>query len=263
MKKAGLQEEYQPTEYEDSSYEIIGTVSQEHHFIPLEAPVVKALAIERDEMFRDFGGLEKIGNTRRWNLPSAVAKERQKRLDEPKEVIPTITMTVAEYEAKLAAIEKVAREEAHESAKIEATAKMQQASEQLLTFYEELERRVLKELKEIERQAVILSSKIATRLVRQVVEINPDYLLEIIKEGLGIAQSSNILKIRVSEEDFEFLQFYGIANQLKGKDDFWEFVADVNVKSGCIIETRSGGEIDFSLEKALAKVEEQLFKITK
>ena len=89
-----------------------------------------------------------------------------------------------------------------------------------------------------------------------------EYINDVIRAGLERLGSSRPLRIRVSAQDFEFIEVVGIAKSMKEYDGTWAFVADESINAGCIVET-SAGEIDFQLDEAWERIKQNVVSIMK
>jgi flagellar assembly protein FliH len=117
-------------------------------------------------------------------------------------------------------------------------------------------------LQELESDAVKFSLEIAKKLVGQAVEINPEYIIEIVREALSKVGSALIERVRVSPQDFEFIEIFGVRKMLDDSDQSWNFESDETVRSGCVVDT-SAGEIDYQLEEAWQRIAEQVMRVVK
>ncbi|MCB0339351.1 MAG: hypothetical protein KDD53_07090, partial [Bdellovibrionales bacterium] len=126
--------------------------------------------------------------------------------------------------------------------------------------FEDLSKQLSEKLAVIEQQAVQLAIEVSRKIVDTTVEIQPEYLIEVIREGLKHTGAATISKIRVSPQDMEFINVIGISKQFKEHDGSWSFEADDSIRSGCVIET-SAGEIDYRLDEAWKRVQDSVLKV--
>src|SRR5690606_16120529 len=112
----------------------------------------------------------------------------------------------------------------------------------------DLARQIEERITQTEKDAVALALEISKKIIDTTVEVNPEYLVHIVREALGQAGAAAIRKIRVSPQDYEFIEVVGLRRQFESEGS-WDFEADETIRSGCIVET-SGGEIDFQLDRA-------------
>lgn len=110
-----------------------------------------------------------------------------------------------------------------------------------------------------EKELVELALAIAKKVIAHEIKTNKESIKKIIKEALKQVAGSKKIKIKLGQDDFEFVKnakssFLGINDSIESID----FEADENITGGgCIIETNFG-EIDASIEKQLQVVEETL-----
>ena len=114
----------------------------------------------------------------------------------------------------------------------------------------------------IERHAVELAVDMARNIIEGAVEINPEYIIPIIREAIQMAGGATIERVRVSPEDMEFIEVIGVAKRLKEHDGSWNFEADPEIKSGCVVDT-SAGQVDYQLDQAWARARDEVLKLTR
>ncbi len=254
---------YQETPYEDASWEIVGELEEAHEFIPMELPVVKGEEFVVDPMFADYGGLPQSDAPKRWHLPENQAfsgdttdADHEREIEELKK----------EFEQKL----ELAKEAAFEAGKVEGiTAGAEKSNERFSkmegsfgNIAKDLERQIQEILAKVEKDAVQLSLQISKKLLDTAVDINPEYIVEIVREAIGQTGTALIRKVRVSNEDLEFIDVLGVRKAMKEYDGSWEFEGDSTIKSGCVVET-SAGEIDYQLDKAWERIRDNVVKVVR
>ena len=116
-------------------------------------------------------------------------------------------------------------------------------------------------LRGIEPQAVELISKILGKLVGGAVKINPQIILYLIREGLSESTGTEGTKIRISPDDFNYVQeHFNEITMYSGSQDI-ELIKDAGLKPmDCIIET-AYGNIDSSLNQQLESLQADLLYI--
>ena len=261
---ADSQADYEPTPWEDANWEIVGEVSATLEFTPMAVAVCEAEAEQiSDSMFPDYGGRDTSGKPTRWHLPEELGSsyqsgEKQQVTDEPE---------IARL--RLEELEKIKAEEfargvaqGRADAQAEDGARVAEMQERLATLMQDLKTQMDEVRTEVESQAVNLSLAVARKIIDQAVEINPEYIVDILREAISQAGASVIRSIRVSPEDLEFIEFASIEAKLREMDSNWQFIADPTVRAGCVLET-SAGEIDFQLDRAWERVRDQVVKVIK
>jgi flagellar biosynthesis/type III secretory pathway protein FliH len=96
--------------------------------------------------------------------------------------------------------------------------------------------------------------------VGAIVDINPEYIIDIIKEGIALAGGAKIKSIKVSPQDLEFLNLLNLSKQFKKFDGGWSFEGDDTIKSGCVVEM-IGGVVDYQIDKAWERIRDQVVKV--
>ncbi len=110
----------------------------------------------------------------------------------------------------------------------------------------------------VEKQSFDLALAISRKILTTTAEIKPEYIVEVITEGLKCCGSAKPLRIRLSHDDYEFIEVVGLPAQLSPTELGVTYIPDDTVKSGCIIET-DFGDIDVTLEKMWEQVRESLY----
>jgi flagellar biosynthesis/type III secretory pathway protein FliH len=119
---------------------------------------------------------------------------------------------------------------------------------------------IRQEVEAVERRAVEFAIHVARKLVGTIVEINPEYVLEVIQEAVKVTGGAIIKAIRVSPQDLEFLKMLSPERQFKEFDGSWSFQSDETIRAGCVVET-SAGEVEFDLDKTWERIRESVTKI--
>lgn len=258
------QKDYEPTAYEDSSWEVVGELVETKEFVPMPVQILPATTVYSDPMFADYGGIPENPEIQRWHLPDEllVSERRKRGPSETAQEIPQVSLT----EQELATLKDSAYQEGRlagvEEAASQSNERMAAIEKRISEIISDLSKQTDEHRLQTEKRAINLAIAIAHKLTHHSVEINPEYILPIIREGLGLAATAVVKTIKVSPQDLEFIQLMGISKILKERDDNWEFVADAGVRAGCILET-SAGEIDFDLESAFARIKDQALKVIK
>lgn len=253
------QTSYRETPYEPAQWELIGTLDENPTFEPLSVEVVSEFAVTTDPMFQDFGGIPTEKLAKRWHNANSANWEGEKKEAEEVPVIPTVTLTVEEFEAKLLEVRNAAIQEMEEKFKEEHSAYQAEIGTQIETVFQDLQNQLNLEYQECEKKSVQLAVDISNKIIAHGVEVNPEYIIPIIREALDLAGAATIHKVKVSPQDMEFLDVVGFAEKLKKSDSKWFFEADPTIKAGCIVDT-SAGQIDYDLDKAWERVKDNVVK---
>jgi len=254
---------YRETPYQDSSWEIIGEDIRHEHFVPMDVEVFSYEEASVDAMFADFGGRSKAGDGgKRWHLPEHLAYQSEEEKSKKNAQEEQLSFTPAQLEE----IKSAAREEGRRLAVEEIAMRQQEKLSQIERHLAETLNDLTKQLREhqerLERDCVDLAIKIARKIIDGAVEINPEYIIPIVREALQLAGGAAIQKVRISPQDMEFIELVGISRHLKEYDGSWQFEADSTIRAGCVIET-SAGEIDYQLDQAWERVQDNILKVVR
>ena len=254
------QSDYHPTEYSDSSWELVGERQSTEDFVPLGVEVVSQSENVVDPMFDNFGGLSPQTGPKRWHLPTHLAHKTPQ--DEARELVDEKRQSFSEEELGLLRQEvlqsgiKTGREEAEKHHKTER----EHWERRVTDLFKDLNTQLEERLQALERKAVELAVAIGRKIIDGAVEINPEYILKVVSDALALSGGASILRVRISPQDMEFMEVIGAARQLKEYDGSWKFEVDDTIKAGCVVET-SAGEIDYQLDSAWERVRENVIKV--
>ncbi|MCS6893031.1 MAG: FliH/SctL family protein [Deltaproteobacteria bacterium] len=112
---------------------------------------------------------------------------------------------------------------------------------------------------ELEEKMTLLAIRLAEKLILQAVQFNCEAVLAFMKETVNLTKVLSVQKVRVSPEDFEFIQFINLG-KIQPLQSV-EIVADPTIRSGCIVETTSGNIEMLPLDR-LVDLKNSLFKET-
>lgn len=254
---------YKPTDWDDQSWEVVGRFEDSKEFVPAEFKVLPASDVTIDPMFADYGGLPPKSE-RRWhkaeyhvNDASQMRSREERREQEEQQQREQLEQVVeaARAQAFAEGLEQGRREsaQAHD-------AKLAELRQKIQTVLQDFQRQNVEMVQRVEQQAVGLSLDISKKIIAEAVEINPEYVFNVISEALKQCGTAIIRRVRVSPEDLEFLNLVGIEKHVKDFDGTWHFESDPSVRAGCVVDT-SAGEVDFQLDKAWERVREKIIKV--
>jgi flagellar assembly protein FliH len=254
------QNDFQETPYQQACWEVVGEASAELAFTPLDVKVVGRLSQAVDPMFADYGGLPDDGSRFYRHEKDPASPDFVEDKDEEVEQLRRVSEE--ELELKL----NEAREEVEAKVRQELGEQHAVQLKELSERYETLIQDFSIQFQERERACAVsateLAVEIAKKLIEEAVEINPEYILPIIQEALGLAGTANVIQVRVSPQDMEFLEIMNVRKTVEGAQGNWQFIADESIRLGCIVDT-SAGEIDFQLDKAWERTKAAIVKVIK
>jgi len=254
---------YRETAYEDSSWEIVGEHLNQESFEPLEFSVLPGVDAHVDPMFADYGGLPSDKSSKRFHLAQGETFEASRAAAEEDLVGQHAAQQQSqqnELNRLVAEALEQGRQEGAAAITAESEAQIKALTDQFEGLLTDLSTQLAEHKQSVENQALQLSLQIAEKLIGAAVEINPEYVLKIIQEGLSQVSGAVIKCVKVSPQDYEFLKLVSIPNYIKDYDSSWSFESDDSIKAGCIVVT-SAGEVDYQLDKSFERVREQIMKI--
>jgi flagellar assembly protein FliH len=261
------QDTYRPTQYADTSWPVVGDFINQDFFEPSEFPVVERSNVVTDPMFADYGGGSDTTVTKRLHAANGqqqyAANKKGRPMSEEdvaEEINAALARQAEEFQQQLEQAKAQAFEEGRLSTMEEADTRMQAVEQRYAVVLEDIGTQLNESLRGVERQAVDLAIMISEKLVGQIVEVNPEYLIGIVREGIRLSGGAVIQNIRVSPEDYEFIKLLNLPKQFKDYDGTWEFIADETIRAGCIVTT-AAGEVDYQVDKAWERVKEQVIKV--
>ncbi len=166
----------------------------------------------------------------------------------------------AAHDQELEAVRTATRQEVEAHAGHESEERIRAIEERYRTIIDDMGAQIHQEIEAVERRAVEFSLQVARKLVGTIVEINPEYILQVIKEAIKLTGGATIRAIKVNPQDLEFLKMVSPDRQFKEFDGSWSFQADETIRAGCIVET-SSGEVEFNLDKAWERIKESVTKV--
>lgn len=252
------QKDYIPTPFRISDYEVVGERLKTLDFTPLELSVIPSEHSVADPMFADFGnvippGQERVSHTR----TGQIGKAMEEKSDEP-------VFDIKLFEAELAQRYEAGREagfaEGEEAAKAIIAERYAELQQRYETFQQMIDQEVKSFIARTENQAVQLALAVARKILVTTSDVKPEYIFEVIRQGVKSLGGAVPLKIRVAPQDFEFIQVIGAPTDISAHELGITYESDENIKSGCVIDT-DFGEVDLQLEKMWELVRENLFGV--
>lgn len=246
-------------EYTDQSWELVGEVKFTEEFEPMQLEELDGRSLAGEPMFEDYGGNELKGSGPRFHLPTEQAKDIVDGLKEEEDP-NRVVMRIEELEAMKAEAFAAGRAEAEQEAEAKQKERFATVEAQMSQLLQDIQTQLNEQLLVVEKNAVQFALDVAEKVIFRTVEINPEYIATVIKEAIDLTGSGKIKRVRVSKDDFEFIEYAGIAKSLKEFDGSWAFEADEGIKAGCVVDT-SAGEIDYQIDKSWERVKENVVKV--
>ena len=243
IKKAS---DYVPTPYRASQWEGIESVDPRPMFRNLAVEVLESTNTF-DPMFDRFD----VESFQQDNVEETADENPLEQI--PEEVFEEIRKQA--YEEGLAA----GKELGHADAQIEIVEKYEALATSMKDITENIRNELGLKLEEIEKKSFELALEVSRRVLSTTAEAKPEYILDVIRNGLSHLGTSKPFKIRVSPDDFEFLEVVGLPEDLTLEGAKIKYLADENIVSGCVIET-DFGELNLELDKMWSEIKHMLFK---
>jgi flagellar biosynthesis/type III secretory pathway protein FliH len=166
----------------------------------------------------------------------------------------------AEHERHLEEVKAALQHELSAQYAAESEDKVKSVEERYRTIIDDMGGQIRQEVEAVERRAVEFAVQVARKLVGTIVEINPEYILQVIQEAIKLTGGATIKAIRVGPHDLEFIKMLSPDRQFKEFDGSWSFQADDTIRAGCVVET-SSGEVEFDLDKTWDRIKESVIKV--
>lgn len=166
----------------------------------------------------------------------------------------------AEHERQLEEMKAALQQEIAARCAAESEEKIKAIEERYRSIIDDMGGQIRQEVEAVERRAVEFAIQVARKLVGTIVEINPEYILQVIQEAVKLTGGATIKAIRVSPQDLEFLKMLSPEKQFKEFDGSWSFQSDDTIRAGCVVET-SSGEVECDLDKTWERIKESVTKV--
>lgn len=256
------QAKFESSPWEDSSWPIMGEAPRGEEFFPMEISQVPGTEAKVDPMFADFGGRFAGEQDGRWHLPAHLSAASSRREAKEAEDQQKVQADLAERDQ----IRQQAFQEGLAQGRAEAKAEQEAAlaanQQRISEIFNDLQMQWGEMAAQLANRTTQLSVAIAKKLVETAVEINPEYIVGIVKSAVSQAGGADIRKIKVSPQDMEFIEVVGVHKLFKDFEESWRFEADASIRAGCVVET-SAGEIDFDIDRAFERIREKVVTVAR
>lgn len=235
-----------------AEYEHIGEYAPIQSFEPITAAVLRG-SDQRliDPMFADYGGDASPGYTTAQSHIQGVERVEESVGDQTSAILDSL-----QFQQMLEEERARGFAEGQSEAQSRLDGEVEGLRARVSALCDELGTQVQQEVERIERQAIGLAILISRRIIAEAVEINPEYLLPIVREALGYVGGAEVHRVRISPADLEFVEIEKVRERFDGT---WSFVADPAIVSGCVIETNAG-EVDYRLDAAWDRLKDNVLR---
>ena len=245
--------DYAQSGYRRISWEIAEGLGPQMLFEPLEIEILESDICATDPFFDDFSA-------------TGIKKKSMYRVPVSEEAAEAAAVeakgpSVAEQlEARFQEGLSAGIEQGKAAALKESEAAQKAAQAKVETFFRNLQTQIQSFFAETEKKALQFSLDVSRELLQATADAKPEYILDIIRQGLKATGSATPMKLRVSVADYEFLNIVGLPRDLTSEELGIEYVADESIKSGCVIETNYG-DVDLQLESMWEQLRENLREV--
>jgi len=252
--------DYNATPYSDASWEVVGERQITDKFTPMDVDVLPTDAVFTDPMFEDYGGVDQSGSPKRWHLPQNLAYKPETTEEHRREAEAELKRQEEELQAIRTEAYNSGLVDGAKQGQADAAKEIQANRVKTQTLIQDLQKQVREYLEATIKQSIELSLQVAKCIVESAVEVNPEYIVPLVREALQKSGGAVIRAVKVSPEDFEFIEFIGAPQITPEYDQSWHFEKDETIRSGCVVET-SSGTVDFQLDAAWERIRDQVIKV--
>jgi flagellar assembly protein FliH len=240
-----------------SDWEIVGERAPAANFSPLECPI---LGDSRGEGNFNFDNFSVVAAAE--SLSDNVIGQSGGPPPAPPEGLVSEDQHQRELAEQFESGHIAGYEEGYATGKAESEASLNELKSHAAEFLTALNQESLTTFQRMEKHAVQLALSIAKKILSTTAEVRPEYILEVVRDGLKLTGAAKPLRIRVSPADLEFIEVVGMPPELSTEELGAKYVLDESVRSGCVIET-DFGDIDLQLEKMWEQVAANLYEVYK
>lgn len=242
-------------------WEEVGERIKQDDFVPLQIEVTKKTEVFSGLIQEQFEEpIEYALGPRAHTSVAATRAEQQRKLKLEKELSEQIILTQAQIDQMVEEAYNRGKEETLSEAVNSNNERITNMEQSLKTVLDDLVSQEQASIEDLERNALKLTLEISEKIIEHAVEINPEYILSIIKEALNLSGGARIKRVKVSPQDMEFIEVMKVSQSIKEFDGTWNFEADETIKAGCILES-SAGAISFDLVKSWEKIRDKVLSI--
>lgn len=242
------QRDYRPTPYRASQWEGIETLDRNPSFKAINLEVMVNEGLTFDPMFEQFDA--HLRNKPQYGEAVEEVIESAPVIDE--QLLAEIRAQAFE-EGRQAGIQEGILDA--QSGIIERYEALSGTLNEITTNIKvELDQRIL----ELETKAVSLALDISKRILSTTAEAKPEYIIDVIRRALTELGTQKGLVIRVSHQDYEFLEVVGLPEDLMGAQSKIKYVPDDKIESGCVVETEYGS-VNLELDHMWNEVKDKIY----
>jgi flagellar assembly protein FliH len=240
--------------FKTGTWEVVSGSHESSGFLSMELPIVQGAV--SDNLFQRFDLAPDSDSVVCWHSKGGVEEKAalKKRIKQLEQEI--VSKTKESFEQGY----KKAQAEGAELLVQERAALTKEISSRVAALEEEIRKKFTEALNNVEKDSAKLSIQIAQRIVHQAAETHPEYIVDLVRGALASMKGGQVIRVRVSPQDHEFLSLVELPNDLANEELSIKYVADDNIKGGCIIET-DFGIVDAQLDTMWSQVRDKIFEV--
>ena len=248
------QRDYNPTPYVDTTWEIDGLQVAERDFMPLEVNIVHEDHADADPMFEVFDkGIPRDQETMFYG-----EAPKKKQAEAPVVDADLIAAMEAEWQVRVEEAKQAGFQEGVAVAEASIAERYEQLTARVKSITDAVYQQWSTLAGTLERNAVELSLQVSKKILSTTADVKPEYIITVIREALAQLGAAKPVRIRVSHEDYEFLHVIGLPLDISAGEIGVTYLADDQIKSGCIVET-DFGEVDLVLDRMWEQVKDSIY----
>ncbi len=253
------QSNYRPTPYKPTQWEVIGERITDDEFSGMSLEVIRTYHSMGDPMFEQFGEESQFSGLTEWESPGSSKREKGQEEQSENDVIK-----LEVFEAELKKSFEEGRQAGYQQGLTEqnnaAQAQHKALSVKLTQFAASIKQELNKHREQLEHKALDLAIGISKKIIDTTAEVKPEYIFDVIRKGLKSLGAAKPLRVRVSAQDYEFLEVIGMPADITPTELGVVYVADETIKSGCVVET-DFGEVNLELDEMWEQVKDSLYAV--
>ncbi len=248
------QKDYIPTPYKPSAWEGIEKYDVNASFLGISLDVIASDQFRIDPMFEIFEGTLEVPSFQQFKSEKLGIDEAPVEI--PEEVLEEVRS--AGYQEGLS--------EGMRQAEEQYTAQLAEIQEQYNQKLSELQTLICSAINEkaenIEKRALELSMAVSKKILDTTVDVRPDYIFEIIKKALYSVPGAKAVTVKLSPEDYEFINIEGLPADIAELPIEVSYQSDETIVSGCVIESEFG-TINLEIDSMWNEIRQNLFSVVK
>lgn len=199
-------------------------------------------------------GFQRFGSHQQAGVPEPLENAMSEETAEKLEEVRQHQRLKEEYERG----RKAGIEEGLDQAMVEIIDNSQKQIAHLAAMTREFVVKSQEVLRTAEVEAVKFALEVSRHILISTSDVRPEYIVDVVREGIRSLGAGTPTRVRISEQDYEFMQVVGLPPEISEEELGVKYVVDPLIKTGCVIETNFG-EIDLQLESMWEQVKDKIY----